>query len=195
MRPIRPWKVEPALTSQQLERLRNEFWETRVEGRKEMWEALRFAAEADSVCYHSDSVTRKCPCHFEVALINTSACSLSFFIFVQKKNRRNFVMRPSKQRAYVPRTVAQRYNPCLMSEVHYTRFPCMRCSLLLIWTSSPQLQSSKMPRVLWLIISMRMSARVREQIARRKLSFSDHSLFVLRVAYYKPNFSWLLGLK
>lgn len=119
------------------------------------------------------------------------------FIFhlCPKKNRRNFVMRPSKQRAYVPRTVAQRYNPCLMSEVHYTRFPCMRCSLLLIWTSSPQLQSSKMPRVLWLIISMRMSARVREQIARRKLSFSDHSLFVLRVAYYKPNFSWLLGLK
>lgn len=51
IRPTRPWKVEPALTSQQLERLRNEFWETRVEGRKEMWEALRFAAEAESVCH------------------------------------------------------------------------------------------------------------------------------------------------
>eukprot|EP00177_Eucheuma_denticulatum_P005647 GFKZ01010282.1.p2 GENE.GFKZ01010282.1~~GFKZ01010282.1.p2 ORF type:complete len:153 (-),score=22.08 GFKZ01010282.1:377-835(-) len=48
IRSIRPWKVEPAITSQQLERLRNEFWETRVEGRKEMWQALRFAAEADS---------------------------------------------------------------------------------------------------------------------------------------------------
>lgn len=49
IRPIRPWKVEPAVTSAQLERLRNEFWETRVEGRQEMWQALRFAAEADSV--------------------------------------------------------------------------------------------------------------------------------------------------
>lgn len=49
IRPIRPWKLEPSLTSAQLERLRNEFWETRVEGRQEMWQALRFAAEADSV--------------------------------------------------------------------------------------------------------------------------------------------------
>lgn len=50
IRPIRPWKLEPAISSAQLERLRNEFWETRVEGRQEMWQALRFAAEADSVC-------------------------------------------------------------------------------------------------------------------------------------------------
>lgn len=49
VRPIRPWKIEPALTSAHLERLRAEFWETRVEGRAEMWQALRFAAEADSV--------------------------------------------------------------------------------------------------------------------------------------------------
>lgn len=48
VRPIRPWKIEPALTSAHLERLRAEFWETRVEGRAEMWQALRFAAEADS---------------------------------------------------------------------------------------------------------------------------------------------------
>lgn len=48
IRSIRSWKVEPALTSDQLQRLRNEFWETRVEGREEMWQALRFAAEADS---------------------------------------------------------------------------------------------------------------------------------------------------
>lgn len=49
IQPIKPWKLEPALTSEQLERLRNEFWETRVEGRQEMWQALRFAAEAQSV--------------------------------------------------------------------------------------------------------------------------------------------------
>lgn len=42
-----PWHVDPALTTAQLERLRNEFWETRVEGRAEMWQALRFAAEAE----------------------------------------------------------------------------------------------------------------------------------------------------
>lgn len=47
--PVRAWKVEPALTSAQLARLRSEFWETRVEGRPEMWQALRFAAEAESV--------------------------------------------------------------------------------------------------------------------------------------------------
>lgn len=50
IRPVRPWKVEPAITTAHLTRLRNEFWETRIEGRPEMWQALRFAAEADSVC-------------------------------------------------------------------------------------------------------------------------------------------------
>mmetsp|Transcript_11591 Transcript_11591/g.31224 ORF Transcript_11591/g.31224 Transcript_11591/m.31224 type:complete len:148 (-) Transcript_11591:89-532(-) len=42
------WSVEPAITTEQLERLRREFWETRIEGREEMWQALRAAAEADS---------------------------------------------------------------------------------------------------------------------------------------------------
>lgn len=52
IRPVKPWKVEPSLTTEQLTRLRNEFWETRVEGRKEMWEALRFAAEASTVRFY-----------------------------------------------------------------------------------------------------------------------------------------------
>mmetsp|Transcript_10335 Transcript_10335/g.18620 ORF Transcript_10335/g.18620 Transcript_10335/m.18620 type:complete len:144 (+) Transcript_10335:85-516(+) len=42
------WKVSPSITREQLIRLRNEFWETRVEGREEMWQALRAAADADS---------------------------------------------------------------------------------------------------------------------------------------------------
>lgn len=50
IRLVRAWKVEPAITTAHLTRLRNEFWETRVEGRPEMWQALRFAAEAESVC-------------------------------------------------------------------------------------------------------------------------------------------------
>lgn len=45
---IRPWKLEPSLSSEHLRRMRDEFWETRVEGRAEMWQALRFAAEAES---------------------------------------------------------------------------------------------------------------------------------------------------
>lgn len=45
---IRPWKVDPALSTAHLTRLRKEFWETRVEGQPEMWQALRFAAEAES---------------------------------------------------------------------------------------------------------------------------------------------------
>lgn len=48
IRPIDPWEVSPAITTEQLNRLRKEFWETRVEGRPEMWQALRFAAEAES---------------------------------------------------------------------------------------------------------------------------------------------------
>ncbi|KAA8498121.1 Ubiquitin domain-containing protein 2 [Porphyridium purpureum] len=48
VRSVAPWRVEPAVTRAQLERLRNEFWETRVEGREEMWQALRAAAEADT---------------------------------------------------------------------------------------------------------------------------------------------------
>lgn len=50
VKPAPEWKVEPALTTEQIERLRNEFWETRVEGRAEMWQALQAAAQADSVC-------------------------------------------------------------------------------------------------------------------------------------------------
>lgn len=68
IRPVRPWKVDPALTTQQLTRLRNEFWETRVEGRKEMWEALRFAAEASTVRCH--------PAHMIVCISLTQHFSL-----------------------------------------------------------------------------------------------------------------------
>lgn len=60
VRSIRPWKLEPALTTAQLTRLRNEFWETRVEGRKEMWEALRFAAEAETVCLQIPFLSLPC---------------------------------------------------------------------------------------------------------------------------------------
>lgn len=40
------WSVTPCITRAQLVRLRTEFWETRVEGDREMWAALRTAAEA-----------------------------------------------------------------------------------------------------------------------------------------------------
>lgn len=56
IRPIKPWKVDPAITTEQLTRLRNEFWETRVEGQQEMWQALRFAAEAETVRLHFDVI-------------------------------------------------------------------------------------------------------------------------------------------
>lgn len=39
------WRVEPAVTTQQLARLRREFWETRIEGSKEMWDVLKFAVD------------------------------------------------------------------------------------------------------------------------------------------------------
>ncbi|CAN8073677.1 unnamed protein product [Agarophyton chilense] len=48
IRSPRPWRLEPAISSEHLVRLRKEFWETRVEGRSEMWQALRFAAESES---------------------------------------------------------------------------------------------------------------------------------------------------
>lgn len=50
------WSVEPAVTGEQLSRLRTEFWETRVEGRAEMWQALRFAAEAESGPLKSETI-------------------------------------------------------------------------------------------------------------------------------------------
>lgn len=50
------WRVTPALTDAQLTRLRAEFWETRVEGRAEMWQALRFAAEADEDALRDETV-------------------------------------------------------------------------------------------------------------------------------------------
>ncbi|PXF40946.1 Ubiquitin domain-containing protein 1 [Gracilariopsis chorda] len=48
IRPVRAWKLERPISTEHLARLRNEFWETRVEGRPEMWQALRFAAESQS---------------------------------------------------------------------------------------------------------------------------------------------------
>eukprot|EP00184_Porphyridium_aerugineum_P007993 CAMPEP_0184692952 /NCGR_PEP_ID=MMETSP0313-20130426/1276_1 /TAXON_ID=2792 /ORGANISM="Porphyridium aerugineum, Strain SAG 1380-2" /LENGTH=149 /DNA_ID=CAMNT_0027150881 /DNA_START=50 /DNA_END=499 /DNA_ORIENTATION=+ len=48
IKPVEAWKVEPAITTEQLTRLRNEFWETRVEGKQEIWLAIRAAAEADT---------------------------------------------------------------------------------------------------------------------------------------------------
>lgn len=45
----RNWSTSPmALTSEQLRRLVDEFWATRVEGDADMWRALRAAAEAES---------------------------------------------------------------------------------------------------------------------------------------------------
>jgi len=46
VRDVGDWKLELALTPEHLQRLRAEFWETRVEGKPEMWQALRAAAEA-----------------------------------------------------------------------------------------------------------------------------------------------------
>lgn len=56
VRDAEAWSVEPALTAEQLARLRAEFWETRVEGRTEMWQALRFAAEAESPELRSEAI-------------------------------------------------------------------------------------------------------------------------------------------
>eukprot|EP00871_Galdieria_phlegrea_P000824 jgi/Galph1/1742/GphlegSOOS_G429.1 len=42
------WKAEPPfgpLTETELKRMREEFWDTRTEGRQEMWQALKAAAE------------------------------------------------------------------------------------------------------------------------------------------------------
>mmetsp|Transcript_6710 Transcript_6710/g.20321 ORF Transcript_6710/g.20321 Transcript_6710/m.20321 type:complete len:148 (+) Transcript_6710:65-508(+) len=44
----KPWELERPVTTEQLQRMREEFWETRVEGQKEMWEALRAASQAES---------------------------------------------------------------------------------------------------------------------------------------------------
>ncbi|GJQ09105.1 hypothetical protein GpartN1_g896.t1 [Galdieria partita] len=44
----KPWKAEPPfgpLTETELKRMREEFWDTRTEGRQEMWQALKAAAE------------------------------------------------------------------------------------------------------------------------------------------------------
>jgi len=37
----------PPMTTAELERKREEFWETRIEGRKEMWQAIKMAAETE----------------------------------------------------------------------------------------------------------------------------------------------------
>jgi hypothetical protein len=55
VRPAPTWTVTPAISSEHLTRLRREFWETRVEGNHDMWNALRAAAEADSV-RHSNAI-------------------------------------------------------------------------------------------------------------------------------------------
>ncbi|KAI0563823.1 Ubiquitin domaincontaining protein [Gracilaria domingensis] len=64
LRAPRAWRVEPAISTQHLTRLRNEFWETRIEGRSEMWQALRFAAEAESVRFAMLSLPT---CKFQVS--------------------------------------------------------------------------------------------------------------------------------
>ncbi|PWA50432.1 ubiquitin domain-containing protein [Artemisia annua] len=45
----KPWKHSEPLTEEQLERMRDEFWDTAPHygGRKEIWDALRAASEAD----------------------------------------------------------------------------------------------------------------------------------------------------
>lgn len=68
------WTVEPAITTEQLTRLRNEFWETRVEGRAEMWQALRFAAEADSVRFLARDFLRFAACRDGCMLACMHAC-------------------------------------------------------------------------------------------------------------------------
>lgn len=48
----KPWKAEPPfgpLTETELKRMREEFWDTRTEGRQEMWQALKAAAETNDV--------------------------------------------------------------------------------------------------------------------------------------------------
>lgn len=49
IRATRQWKLELSLSTEHLKRLRTEFWETRVEGRPEMWQALQFVVEAETV--------------------------------------------------------------------------------------------------------------------------------------------------
>ncbi|CAH1440363.1 unnamed protein product [Lactuca virosa] len=46
---LKPWKHTEPITGEQLKRMRDEFWDTAPHygGRKEIWDALRAAAEAD----------------------------------------------------------------------------------------------------------------------------------------------------
>lgn len=41
----RAWRTSPSVSSEQLERLRSEFWDSRVEGDSQMWATLRAAAD------------------------------------------------------------------------------------------------------------------------------------------------------
>jgi len=49
IRKPKPWKHSEAITQAQLKQMRDEFWDTAPHygGRKEIWDALRAAAEAD----------------------------------------------------------------------------------------------------------------------------------------------------
>lgn len=42
----RSWKTSPSVSSEQLQRLRSEFWDSRIEGDSQMWATLRAAADA-----------------------------------------------------------------------------------------------------------------------------------------------------
>jgi len=45
-----PWDKDfPPITMAQLQKRRDEFWDTRVEGRPEMWQAIRVSSEAEDV--------------------------------------------------------------------------------------------------------------------------------------------------
>eukprot|EP00002_Diphylleia_rotans_P010230 TRINITY_DN2062_c0_g1_i1.p1 TRINITY_DN2062_c0_g1~~TRINITY_DN2062_c0_g1_i1.p1 ORF type:complete len:120 (-),score=21.88 TRINITY_DN2062_c0_g1_i1:117-476(-) len=37
----KPWSAAPVINTAQLERMRREFWETRIEGRQVVWETLK----------------------------------------------------------------------------------------------------------------------------------------------------------
>jgi hypothetical protein len=55
----KPWKAEPPfgpLTETELKRMREEFWDTRVEGRQEMWQALKAAAETNDETLRNEIV-------------------------------------------------------------------------------------------------------------------------------------------
>ncbi|KAM7524908.1 hypothetical protein LguiA_014810 [Lonicera macranthoides] len=49
IRKPKPWKHSEAITGEQLKQMRDEFWDTAPHygGQKEIWDALRVAAEAD----------------------------------------------------------------------------------------------------------------------------------------------------